>query len=219
MVIQISHNLINLKGRQVIAQGNRQFVFEHPNAPDTLLKIPQPQTMDENSNLLSDTWFDRIFRRATVFKGFLREFHESFELMARHQKCVAIIPVCEVRGIVQTDMGLALMYERISDPNDQLSPNLQELIHSGHFTQAHLDSLNKHFDLLIEERVIISNQNPKNIVYQTLKDGSGRWVWIDSFGCKQAVPLRRWSKRLNRRKIEQIRQKFCGLGKASLRQV
>jgi hypothetical protein len=211
-------NVLKLTNCEVIAQGNRQFVYQHPDAPDTLLKVPQPDTMDDQANLLTDTWFDRTFRRSTVFKGFLREFHESFDLMVRYQNRDDPIPVCEVRGVVQTDMGLALMYERISEPNGQLSPSLKELAQSGGITREHVNALHKHFDELIEERVLISNKNTGNIVYQTFADGSARWVWIDSFGCKQAVPVRRWIGFLNKRKINQIRERFTGVAETALSQ-
>ncbi|WP_271947077.1 YrbL family protein [Ruegeria faecimaris] len=209
-------NLLSLKDRKIIAQGNRQFVYQHPDLPDTLLKIPQPQTIDDEAHLVTDTWFDRMFRRSTAFKGFLREFHESFDLMVRHQKSAAPIPVCEVRGVVQTDLGLALMYERISEPDGQLSPSLIGLVQSRRLKPHHLDSLNAHFDILVKENVLVSNQNPGNIVYQTLADGSGRWVWIDSFGNKQAIPVRRWFPSLNKRKIDQTRQKFLALAQQAL---
>nr|WP_321253006.1 YrbL family protein [uncultured Ruegeria sp.] len=211
-------NRLNLQNCEVIAQGNRQFVYQHPDSPDTLLKIPQPHTQDENANLVTDTWFDRLFRRSTVFKGFLREFHESFDLMVRYQNRDEPIPVCEVRGVIQTNLGLALMYERISEPDGQLSPSLKELAQSGRLTQEHLDSLNKHFDMLVEEQVLISNKNAGNIVYQSFSDGSGRWVWIDSFGSKQMIPIRRWSRRMNKRKLDQIRQRFMGLAEAAVQQ-
>ena len=209
--------LLKLAGQNMIAQGNRQYVYEHPSDAGTLLKIPQSHTMDEHSNLLTDTWFDRRFRRSTVFKGFLREFRESFELMARHQGGTFPIPVCEVRGVVQTDLGLALLYERISEPDGQLSPSLYDLAVGGKLTQQHLDDLHHHFDLLEKENVVISNKNLRNLVYQTWPDGTGRWVWIDSFGCKQTIPVRRWSRRLNARKLAQIRERFVGAAEAALR--
>ncbi|WP_165590760.1 YrbL family protein [Ruegeria denitrificans] len=209
---------MNLKNSEVIAQGNRQFVYQHPHEPNTLLKIPQPHTTDGGSNLKTDSWFDRNFRRSTVYKGFMREFHESFDLMVRYQNRNEPIPVCEVRGVVQTDIGIALVYERISEPDGQLSPCLKELAKSGHLTHHHLASLNKHFDMLIEEQVLISNKNTGNIVYQTFSDGSGRWVWIDSFGCKQIIPVRRWFRFLNRRKINQIRNRFISFAENALHQ-
>ncbi|WP_037306876.1 YrbL family protein [Ruegeria halocynthiae] len=213
-----SNHLLRLADKAIIAKGNRQFVYEHPDVPGTLLKVPQPDTMDANANLLTDTWFDRIFRRSTAFKGFLREFHESFELMARHQTDGVDLPVCEVRGAILTDLGLALVYERISDPDGQLSPSLHLLASTGRLTQQHVDDLERHFELLVTENVIISNGNPGNVVYQTRPDGTGRWVWIDSFGCKQTIPVRRWSRRLNARKLERVRLKFLGIAHASLPQ-
>ena len=168
--------------------------------------------MNAQGNLVTDRWFDRRFCRFTAYRDFLREFLE-----ARHQGSAFPLPICEVRGFVQTDLGLALMYERISEPDGQLSPCLADLIKNHQLTQQHIDDLNTHFDLLITEHVIISNKNPNNIVYQSSADTSGRWVWIDSFGNKQPIPFRRMSWRLNARKLEQIRRKFIKIAEAALR--
>lgn len=212
-----SGNLLILKDKEMIAKGNRQYVYEHPNDPGTLLKIPQAHTMDENFNLLSDTWFDRLFRRSTGYKGFLREFRESLDLMVRHQRGSSLIPVSEVRGVIQTDLGLALLYERISDPDGTLSPSLHDLAVDKKISQQHVDDLHTYFALLASEHVAINNKNLRNIVYQTWPDGSGRWVWIDSFGCKQTIPLRRWSRKMNARKLEQIRDRFVAFAEDALR--
>jgi hypothetical protein len=85
------------------------------------------------------------------------------------------------------------------------------LIAEDRLTPQHLSDLNKHFDQLSDERVIISNKNTGNLVYQTWPDGSGRWVWIDSFGSKQVIPLRRWVRSYNDRKLGQVRKKFFDL--------
>ncbi|CUH44590.1 YrbL family protein [Ruegeria atlantica] len=206
-----SPTLLEIGNSPVIAKGNRQFVYEHPFDKGLLLKVPQPHTMDAGSRLVTDKWYDRLFRRATAFKGFMREFDEAFFLMIRHQESPEVMPVCRVFGTAPTDKGLALVYERISDPDGQLSPSLGQLIAEDRLTPQHLSDLNNHFDQLSDERVIISNKNTGNLVYQTWPDGSGRWVWIDSFGSKQVIPLRRWVRSYNDRKLGQVRKKFFDL--------
>ncbi|MCL6283041.1 PhoP regulatory network YrbL family protein [Ruegeria sp. 2012CJ41-6] len=127
------------------------------------------------------------------------------------------MPICEVHGVVQTDLGLALVYERIAEPDGQLSPCLLDLAESGAITQQHVDDLHRHFDLMSEEHVVVSNENPRNVIYQTWPDGTGRWVWIDSFGSKQTIPTRRWSRRLNHRRLDRVREKFVAIAEASMR--
>ena len=59
-------------------------------------------------------------------------------------------------------------------------------------------------------------KNPNNIVFQTQGDGQGRFVWIDSFGCKQAVPLRKWSKWVNTRGLNRVRDEIVAKAEKAL---
>ena len=197
-------SLVILTGQPVIAQGRRQYIYEHPGDPTSLIKLPMPETYDAEGNLTERRSLDR-FRRATAFRDFLREFREFVELKARHQQHDARLPLCEVRGVVQTDLGLGLVYERIGNPDGTLAPTLKALIRQRRIRQRHIDEIEAHFRELMDAHVVVSNFNLDNIVYQTGGDGSGRYVWIDSFGSKEFIPVRRWFRSRNDRKIRAIR--------------
>ena len=47
-----------------------------------------------------------------------------------------------------------------------------------------------------------------NIVYTEARDPRGEFVAIDGFGEKSAIPLHRWSRILNDRKIERVRRRL-----------
>lgn len=197
--------MLRLSDKPVIAKGNRQHVYVHPNDPTSLVKVPQPGTFDAQGHVPSTNWIERRFRRATMYKGFLREFREYLELKARLQEPGVPLPICEVHGTTPTDLGLGLVYERIADPDNNLPPTLKEMIEAGSLETWHLKPLHSFFDLLIENHVVISNRNLNNLVFQTQGPGKGRFIWIDSFGCKQAIPLRKWSKRLNAHSLNRLR--------------
>lgn len=200
--------VVALSGSPIIAQGGRQHVYEHPLDPTSLIKFPKPETYDASSANLKgrEKWSDR-FRRSTAFRDFLREFREYVELKAKHQQAGIKLPLCAVRGIVQTDMGLGLVYERMSEPDGSLSPNLEKLIEDGQVHQAHFEAFEAFFDSLLEHNVVVCDMSLDNLVYHTDADGLSRFVWIDSFGSKRPIPLRRWFRSLNNRKIEQVREK------------
>jgi len=210
--------MLNLSDKPVIAKGNRQHVYLHPNDPTRLVKIPQPGTFDAQGHVPKTNWFERRFRRATMYKGFLREFREYLELKARLQEPGALLPICEVHGTTPTDLGLGLVYERIADPDDSLPPTLKEMIEAGSLEPWHLEFLHSFFDKLIKNHVVISNRNLNNLVFQTQGPRLGRFIWIDSFGCKQAVPLRKWSKWLNSRSLNRLRDFVVGRAKEALAQ-
>ncbi len=208
--------MLRLSDKPVIAKGNRQHVYSHPNDPIALVKIPQPGTFDAQGHLPNTSWLGRRLRQATMYNGFLREFRQYLELKARLQDPDVVLPICEVHGTTPTDLGLGLVYERISDPDGSLPPTLSEMIKTNRLEPWHLKLLHGFFDTLIEYQVVITNKNPNNIVFQTQGAEQGRFVWIDSFGCKQAVPLRKWSKWVNTRGLNRVRDEIVAKAEKAL---
>jgi PhoP regulatory network protein YrbL len=202
MTSQTETGIIRLSGHSHIAEGRRQFVFEHPNDAGSLIKVNKPEQPYEPKGPIK-RFFSR-FRYNGEYQDFLREFREYLELRERCSTSGEELPLCEVRGIVQTDLGIGLVYERISNPDGQLAPTLKALIDTGRIGEQQIEELEAHFRSLKENRVSLSNFNLRNIVYQSAPDGHGRFVWIDSFGSKQFVPWRKWFKSLNDRKLRKI---------------
>lgn len=213
---QTPRPLIKLSNQKRITDGKRQNIYEHPDDPTTLIKITKPKTFDSNGNLKERRFSDR-FRPATAFRSFLLEFNEFLLLKARNQSPNPALPLCQIRGIAQTDIGLGLLYERISNPDGTLAQPLKQLITSGNIAQQHLDEIEVFFQNQINNHVVVGNFNPLNIVYQINADGSGRFVWIDSFGSKQFIPIRSWFKSQNARKIRKIRALHVGNMQAALK--
>ncbi|AXI46175.1 hypothetical protein C1J03_09165 [Sulfitobacter sp. SK012] len=211
--------MLKLSDEPVIAKGNRQHVYAHPGDPTLLVKIPQPGTFEPDGHIPNTNWFERRFRRATMYKSFVREFREYLELKAHRQEPGVLLPICAVHGTVPSDLGLGLVYERISDPDGSLPPTLKEMIDTGCLEAWHVPLLNAFFDTLIAQHVVVSNENLNNIIFQTERPGHGRFVWIDSFGCKQAIPTRKWSKWLNTRRLERVRSLFVAQAEEALARI
>lgn len=94
---------VALRDSNYIAKGRQQFVYEHPSDPSALIKI----TMLEK--LASEEPFRTRASAAATLRPFLREFKEYILLKARNQSPNTLLPACEVRGIVQTDIGLEVL--------------------------------------------------------------------------------------------------------------
>ena len=199
---------IYLGDNPVIASGRRQNVYDHPSDMHSIIKIPKPETCDQFGSLLEESYTKSHLRRATAYHGFLREFREFVEVAARTQNSDIVLPIVKVLGVVETDLGLGCVYEKIAEPSGQLSPTLLHLKRSGMITSEHIEAMERHFQQVISLNVIMSDKNPLNMVFQTLRGGSSRFVRIDSFGLKTLVPLRRWSPTLNERKVKKMREYF-----------
>ncbi|MFA3916279.1 hypothetical protein AB1E33_04730 [Ruegeria sp. 2012CJ15-1] len=77
--------------------------------------------------------------------------------MARHQNDDVVLSVCKMRGVVQADTVLALLYERISDPVGWLSLSVKDLVDCGQNNHRHVGALHRQFDMLEEEHTVISS--------------------------------------------------------------
>ena len=107
-----------------------------------------------------------------------------------------------------TSAGLGLAVERITDGNGGLAPTMIELISNGQFEKRHLQALERFLARCRELRVVFGDLTVNNIVYTEARDPRGEFVAIDGFGEKSAIPLHRWSKILNDRKIERVRRRL-----------
>ncbi len=203
MLSLIKNSVLVLSDREPVAQGRRQYVYEHPDADDTLVKVLKPETYDAEGNLVRRRWLDR-FSKASAYYPFKREFAEFVDLKARHPEPGIDLPLCYIQGIVQTDLGLGFLFEKIADPDGSLSETVFEISKRKGATRQHLDDLKPFFETLEAHHVVLGDLNTKNVVYQLREDGTGRYVCIDGTGSKQAIPLRKWFRSQNTRKIRQL---------------
>lgn len=208
--------MLRLLDKPVLAKGKHQHVYAHPDDPTLLVKVPQPGTFDALGHVPKTSRTKRFFCRATMYKCFLREFREYLELKARQQEPGMPLPVCEVHGTVPTDIGLGLVYQRISAPDGSLSPSLKHMIETGQLETRHVPLIHSLFDELIEKHIVVDDRNLDNIVFYEPEPGRGRFIWIDGFGSNQALPLRKWFKQLNARRLEKVRRKFVGRAEEAL---
>jgi PhoP regulatory network protein YrbL len=203
MLNDLKNSVIKLSDRDPIAQGTRQLVFEHPTESGTLIKVLRPESFDEMGNLTDQRWINK-FRKASALAPFKREFAEFIDLKARNQSPGIDLPLCYIQGIVQTDIGLGFLYEKIADPDGSLSMTIWDIAKHGLATQQHIRDLEPFFKSLEDNHVVVGDLNAKNIVYQKRPDGSARYVGIDGLGSKQMIPLRMWFKSQNTNKIKQV---------------
>ena len=206
MISLLRKSVLVLSDREPVGQGTRQLVFEHPTQSDTLIKVLKPEIYDRNGNLKERRWY-RSFHKATAFFPFKREFSEFVDLIARHQEGAPDLPLCYIQGLIQTDLGIGFIYEKIADPDGKLSQTVYQIIKSKTATQQHIDDLDPFFDALEENHVVLGDLNMKNIVYQKRADGTARYVCVDGVGSKQAIPLRKWFKSQNTKKVRQIHER------------
>ena len=195
-----------------IASGQIRRIFEHPHDARLLIKVLRPDSIERR-------WKGALrahkrLVRALHYSGHVRELKEYITACARHPGRPA--PIARTIGIVETDLGLGLVAEKVVGPGSTLAPTLAtRYAAEGGFSAPLERDLAKLLEDLLACNVIVGDMHAWNIVYGSDSRGGPRFVLIDGFGEKLAIPLTSMSQRFNahntRRLYRRMRQQLAQL--------
>ena len=177
-----------------IASGQVRRIFEHPLDSRLLIKILRRDAIERR-------WSGRLraykrLARALHYGGHVRELKEYIAACARHPDRSA--PIARTIGVVETDLGLGLVAEKVVGPDATLAPTLATRYASeGGFSDVLERDLEALLENLLACNVIVGDMHAWNIVYGSDSRGGPRFVLIDGFGEKLAIPLTSMSRRFN----------------------
>ena len=199
---------IDLADCMLVKSGRTRNVHAHENLPGLLIKTLQPGVVDANGHIKAYQWWKKGRPHGAYF-SFRREIDEFIVLCRRqYGRNLSILPFARIHGLVMTSAGLGLVVERISGKDGGLAPTMLDLIAAGQFERPHLQALDRFLARCRDLHVVFGDLTINNIVYTQVRDPQGEFVAIDGFGEKSAIPLHRWSRLLNDRKIERIRRRL-----------
>jgi PhoP regulatory network protein YrbL len=188
-------SILSLKSATPLAKGNVRLVFEHPESPGLLVKVMRPDLVERRHGGRK-VWFQGL-RRYDPYVVFLREIRE---FVAAHAALGRAAPFAQVvHGLVETDLGLGLVLEAARDPDGGLAPTIAKLVQHGRFDAGAEAALDQFLTELLESDMVIADLHERNLVYACAQDGSRRFVLIDGLGESNLLPLKSWSRWLNRR--------------------
>lgn len=196
--------MLELSRSQPIALGHQRAIYQHPDDPDLLVKTMRPESVarrwDGPGNRL------KRLPRARHYVGFLREIKEY---IATHARAGADPPLARIVGLVETDLGLGLVCEKVRDADGGMAPTLFQcwLDHGGEppWARAALEAFR---DALLRNNVIVGDLNAANVAYGSDSRGGPRLLMVDGFGEKNAIPVSSMSKRINRHFIQRRYQRL-----------
>lgn len=181
-------------------------VYEHPELPDKLVKTIRPEIVNRLGFRTTDSQLKNM-RPEGCYKIFVREITE-YLIQCRKQYASRYkhpgLPIVHLFGVIHTNEGIGLVTEKISTGQGELAPTYHELKRSGKLRPEHLYALEDFLDHCYSLGIVFSDIHIKNIVYTETRTGRPECVCIDGFGEKSFVPIHRWSKRLNERKLDRI---------------
>jgi hypothetical protein len=199
---------IDLADCELLKSGRTRNVHEHRSLPGVLIKTLQPGVMDADGHIKAYQWWKKGRPHGAYF-SFRREIDEFIVICRRHYgREISALPFARIHGLVMTSAGLGLIVERISDKDGDLAPTMRDLMAARQFERHHLHAMEGFLARCRDLHVVFGDLTINNIVYTEARDPQGEFVAIDGFGEKSAIPLHRWSRSLNDRKIERVRSRL-----------
>lgn len=190
--------MLQLAQLQPLALGHQRVIYQHPHAPDLLIKTMRPESVARRWDA-PGRWIKRL-PRTRHYIGYLREIKEY---IAAHARTDADPPLARIAGLAETDVGLGLVCEKVTGPDGGMAPTLFRCwLDSGGEPPWAREALEVFRDSLLRHNVIVGDLNAANVVYGSDSRGGPRLLMVDGFGEKSAIPLCSMSRRFNRHAIQ-----------------
>lgn len=205
-----SMSVLPLKSGIPLAKGATRLIFLHPESPDFLVKVMRLDVVERHRG--ARKWWLRWLRRYDPYLVFLREIHE---FVAAHAALGCAAPFAQVvHGFAETDLGLGLVVGAVRGPDGALAPTLAQLIARGDFDDEASQALEETLDAVLQSNIVLADLHERNLVYQQCDGGAPRFVIIDGLGTSTLIPVKDWSRLINRcsksRRVARLRRRIAG---------
>jgi hypothetical protein len=202
-----------------VANGQDRVVYDHPAYPDLLFKAPK--TLQAALRLpdgapiklaLSDLRnFRRLMLKLAPSSLWHPFFKESECYLATRLRGVETrdLPIPNLYGFCDSDIGPVLAVERITLPGDRLGRTLKSIVADGPLPPDMMELLDQFADRMFRHQIVAGDMTAANIVLGQRGDAV-QFVLIDGFGDIHAVPFRSASARLNRIAMIRSFRKMAG---------
>ena len=179
-----SDPVVTLTDNQLLGAGNERLCFVHPHDNTRCIKVTRPGVTHRSQNAIEQQYFEYLNEQATPFT-YLPEYY----------------------GVVQTNYGLGLVFERILDDNNQPSQRLDALINNNEISNScAAEAVDELQEYLLKYGIMLGDINSDQILMRrenrTLKpiiiDGIGpRHLGFKSFVYTRVTFLARYKLKKN----------------------
>lgn len=180
-----------------IARGSERHVYLVPGAPDMLLKVMRSKHLRTIAQI-DDKTFRGWLAIRKAYALFRREQRAWNDAMLRAAVRGTLPPLAGIASLVLTPSGLGQIVERIAGPEGRTAPTLDDLLQAP-LRPEMLEALNGFVAALYDWHIPAYDLGPKNIVWDA---ASRRFVLVDGFGDRSALPLKTWFRGFNNRRLD-----------------
>lgn len=194
--------VVELAHSTPLAQGSRRLVFQHPWDADLVIKVLKPGSTRPDGQPQRRRLY-KLRRREGAYIYHRRELNEYLAARVANRSPSGL-PICAVQGLIETDLGLGLVVERIRGADGGLAPTLRQVVDRQQFDEPVRRLFERFIEDMIEKHIVAYELSLDNIVLAD-DDRGRRFVCIDGMGSRTLIPVHEWSKRLNARTIRRFR--------------
>ena len=204
MTIDMYGKIICLSDKSPVASGLDRFVYEVPEHPEVLLKLPK-QKHERRLSLVEHYLHGRFPLLKT--RGLMAEYKQYIATIHANDDALLEIPLPIMHGFVQTDIGPASVVEKICGHDGEIAPSIHNMIKNNIHSFIDLQALNRFADDLLKYKIITTDLNTRNVVFGT-RNGRKQFVLVDGIGDNFALKIRHLSHRIRirdqSRKLQRI---------------
>lgn len=196
--------MIQLKNKEILAQGANRVCYIHPEDPNKILKIIKPGNNTRKKKRQS-SWFKKL-RPESSFNDNIQEF-KDFKWMETHKKDIyRHFPI--FYGFEETDLGNALSVELIKiHPEKIESLSMENYLKTYGFTKEILKALDELSIFLYENVIITRDLRAFNILIR-YHNNKIQLVIVDGLGNSDFLPLSNYIPFWGRLKIKRKLKRF-----------
>lgn len=192
---------------QKIGQGCSKIVFQHPVDADKIIKIMNPERVENDGGWEGHGKIKRQMSQG-VYKQFRRELLQYLQLCKSHyQHNQFVFPVETPYGFAHTSHGLGLITEKIISPNGA-GITLFELCKTKQFEEKHATALAEFFQACCDLHIVFGEVNIAGIMYTEIRNNKPEFVLVDGMGEKLFIPIRAMFKSINTKNIHKVEHKI-----------
>ena len=181
--------LFRISDQSPIAQGNDRAIYEAPNYPGLLLKLPLP-TEERNLSLIERFLFERY--PSMKIRSLKAEYLQYISTIYANDVDISEIPIPLMFGFAQTDIGPASLVEKIYIDEETIAPSLHKMIMKNQQSKLDFQALNVFANEISKYRIVTTDLTTRNIVYGQ-RAGRRRFFLVDGIGDNYALKVRHLS--------------------------